>query len=95
MLKFSKKLLGIQSPNKTLRGDYSSVDSTHIVEDLLKQRQAAYELSYKQMTNAEAANVIRSMLNYMPIARGDGKSTTRMLYIEALCKAINALEKGE
>lgn len=47
------------------------------------------------MSNSEAAEIIKSMLNYMPMARGNNKSTTNLMYIEALVKAIEALEKGQ
>lgn len=46
------------------------------------------------MSNSEAAEIIKSMLNYMSMARGNNKSTTDLIYIEALGKAIEALEKG-
>ena len=46
------------------------------------------------MTNAEAADVLKITLNSIPIYRGDGKSMTKIMYIEALCKAIDVLKKG-
>lgn len=46
------------------------------------------------MSNSEAAEIIKSMLNHMPIARCDNKSTTKLTYIEALGKAIEVLERG-
>lgn len=46
------------------------------------------------MSNSEAAEIIKSMLNHMPMARCDNKSTIKLMYIEALGKAIEALEKG-
>lgn len=53
MLKFLKKLLGIQSPSKMLHSDWSSVDSSHIVEDLLGAERAAEELLRKRTKKGE------------------------------------------
>ena len=46
------------------------------------------------MSNSEEAEIIKFMLNHMPITRCDNKSTTKLMDIEALDKAIKALEKG-
>lgn len=48
------------------------------------------------MTNEEAAIVLKLMLYNMPVPRGYNKSiTTKLVYTEALCKAIDVLKKGE
>ena len=47
------------------------------------------------MTNEEAANVLKLMLYNMSIPRVDNKSITNLVYIEALCTAIDVLKKGE
>ena len=47
------------------------------------------------MTNKEAANVLSSMIENVLIPRGSAKTTTIVIYLEALCKAIVALESKE
>ena len=47
------------------------------------------------MTNAESAEVLKLILNIIHMHRGDSKPGIKMIYIEALCKAIAALKKGE
>lgn len=42
------------------------------------------------MTNKEAVEILKKI--FPPISRGDGKSTSKLLIITALSKAIKALE---
>lgn len=42
------------------------------------------------MSNQEAAEILKKL--FPPVSRGDGKSTTKLVITEALCKGIKALE---
>lgn len=48
-----------------------------------------------QMTNKEAAAILRNMMrNFAPIIRGNGKTTQLFMHLEALYKAVQALENS-
>lgn len=48
-----------------------------------------------EMTNQEAANILRNLVHHFTsmIARGNGKSLTVLRYAQAMGKAIDILEK--
>lgn len=47
------------------------------------------------MSNKDAADILKCTLLHMNIARGNGKSIQTLMYNAALQKAIQALEKGD
>ena len=57
--------------------------------------QGLYNEMYKEianMSNKDAADILRCNLIHMNIARGNGKSLQTLMYNTALQKAIQALE---
>ena len=46
----------------------------------------------ENMTNKQAAEFLRQHLKFMSIARGNGKTMHVSMYVNAICKAIIALE---
>lgn len=47
------------------------------------------------MSNKDAADILKCNLLHMNITRGNGKSIQTLMYNTALQKAIQALEKGD
>ena len=47
------------------------------------------------MSDQEAADILRKLLAGVQFPRGDGKSTQTLRLIRAISKGIEALEKGE
>ena len=48
-----------------------------------------------ELSNEEAAAVIRCLIRNMRIPRADSKSTVRMINFLALCKAVEVLEAND
>lgn len=48
-----------------------------------------------ELSNEEAATVIRGLIRNMRIPRADPKSTVRMINFLALCKAVEVLEAND
>ena len=45
------------------------------------------------MSDQEAADMLKLMIRFTPIPRGDGKNKTRFITLLALYKAVRALEE--
>lgn len=47
----------------------------------------------ESISDQEAADMLKLMIRFTPIQRGDGKSKTRLIALLALHKAVRALEE--
>lgn len=71
--------------------------TTAFVTELILESEGSADVELKNlerlMSDQEAADMLKLMIRFTPISRGDGKSKTRFIILLALHKAVRALEE--
>lgn len=74
-----------------------SLMTTAFVTELILESEGSADVELKNlerlMSDQEAADMLKLMIRFTPIPRGDGKSKTRFITLLALHKAVRALEE--
>lgn len=74
-----------------------SLMTTAFVTELILESEGSADVELKNlerlMSDQEAADMLKLMIRFTPIPRGDGKGKTRFITLLALHKAVRALEE--